>query len=413
MGSLAWGLKRPPTPLATPANTATNLPPGTPKNPMNVIIHALAAGEKLSDVARRFQTTTSDIIACNTHKPNVTLPGVGHVFQDIEEGERIYVPVGSGVGAVTISSAPARTVSFSGFTPLSHLQIGNDQLSYGHYLPEQTWNFRGSNVHSTVPMLWWDGRRWIPLPVGSDLSDFVTSYGDGGFAPRPYSAYLRQMGPGYSPQIAYGGQVYGTAESGVGDVGPEGAPDQWNYDECTYTLREGDLINNNPNSLAPYYKTTVVAINALNGGNPTVYAASAGQVVIMPVSACNVARTKAGLPPINQRCDSGYIHDINTGNCIPPGKPSEPCKDGYMKNPDGTGSCIPDPNYKKPGGGTTGGGGGGGKSYTGVILGAVGLLGLLGLGGLMYSKQQEKKSGGTTKKSGTGRAASHALARRR
>jgi len=323
---------------------------------MNVIIHTLAEGEKLSDVARRFGTSTADIIALNTHKPSVFLPGVGNVFQDIEENERLYVPVGSqaGVGAVTVAPSTA----FAGFTPVSAC----------------------------------------------------------GFAPRPYSQYLQQMGSGYSPQIAYGGQVYGTGESGVGDVGPEGAPDQWNYDECTYTLREGDLINNNPNSLAPYYKTTIHAINALNGGDPAVYAASAGQVVIMPVSACNVARTKAGLPPINQRCDSGYIHDLTSGNCIPPGKPSDPCKPGYMKNPDGSGSCIPDPNYKKPGGdtGDAKGGGGGGKSYTGVILGAVGLLGLLGLGGLMYSKQQEKKKGGGgAKKTGSGHRASHALAARK
>jgi hypothetical protein len=53
--------------------------------------HTFARGERLSDVARAYRTTTDAIVAANPGKPVRHVVGLGTVFADIVEGETINV----------------------------------------------------------------------------------------------------------------------------------------------------------------------------------------------------------------------------------------------------------------------------------------------------------------------------------
>jgi len=64
---------------------------------MQVQIHRLASGEKLSDVARFYGCTTSHIAALNPHKESFEAPGLGSFFTSLDEHEPIYVPTGLGL----------------------------------------------------------------------------------------------------------------------------------------------------------------------------------------------------------------------------------------------------------------------------------------------------------------------------
>lgn len=112
----------------------------------------------------------------------------------------------------------------------------------------------------------------------------------------------------------------------------------WNFDNCSYTLHADDLIAD----LATLYGVSVHDINILNGTftnasgdqqdgqeDPSVYGASAGNIINMPAHACDVAK---GLSPGPRppACPPGQGDD-GTGHCAPgfvnppsPQKPAPP-----------------------------------------------------------------------------------------
>lgn len=183
----------------------------------------------------------------------------------------------------------------------------------------------------------------------------------------------------------------GAAQQKHFGVGMTFHPDAWNFDECTYTVQDGDGGPNDgsKNSFVNLYKISLGELNQAQGGSqdPAKYWAT-GKTISVPLGACNVARKLQGLPPVDTICPagSGQTRDAS-GKCVPPKKPDQPCDSGYHKDPNGSGKCLP------------GGGGTPGVKEAGIFgsIGALLAIGtIVGLGALILSK----KDGG--------RGASHA-----
>lgn len=70
-------------------------------------VHRMEFGQRLSDVARQYGTTTEAIVAANPHKESSFVFGVGAVFSEIGNGEPIHVPVGVGASPLQQLRAPS------------------------------------------------------------------------------------------------------------------------------------------------------------------------------------------------------------------------------------------------------------------------------------------------------------------
>lgn len=73
-----------------------------------MIIHLVKQGEKLSEIAARYGTTTDAIVARNRHRPAVQLPSGERVFASLSAGDEIRVlGADRGAGGFAGMSNPA------------------------------------------------------------------------------------------------------------------------------------------------------------------------------------------------------------------------------------------------------------------------------------------------------------------
>lgn len=62
-----------------------------------MIIVLVREGEKLSDIASRYGTTTDAIVKCNRHRPSVQLASGERVFASLSAGDEILMPASAGM----------------------------------------------------------------------------------------------------------------------------------------------------------------------------------------------------------------------------------------------------------------------------------------------------------------------------